>query len=80
MNLQQFQRESDVTYRVVETDGGVQHVVDLGADATDASVDVVGDTAIVVVGDDQYDLTLPEGDARAFMRNGVLTIDVEDTA
>jgi hypothetical protein len=48
---------------------------DFGAGA-DASVDVVGDTVITVVDGEQYELDV-EGDARAFISNGVLTIEVE---
>jgi hypothetical protein len=79
MNLQQFEREEDVTCRVVDADGHIEHVVDLGA-ATDATVDVVDDTAIVVGEDDQFELALPESDAEAFILNGVLTITMEDPA
>jgi hypothetical protein len=48
---------------------------DLGPER-DAAVDVVDGTAIVVVDGEQYDLEL-DGDARAFIRNGVLTIEVD---
>lgn len=55
-------------------------VVDLGADR-DATVDVVDGSAIVVVERDgsdpeQLEIDLPDGDAQAFIRNGVLTIEV----
>lgn len=76
MNLQHIQREEDVAHRVVETADGVEHVVDLG---TDATVDVVDGTAIVVT-DEQYELELPNEDAEAFIHNGVLTISMEDSA
>jgi HSP20 family molecular chaperone IbpA len=34
---------------------------------------------IVVVGDEQYDFELPGGsDAQAFMKNGVLTVEVNE--
>jgi hypothetical protein len=79
MNVHHIQRDEDATHRVVETAAGVEHVVDLGADATDASVDVVGDTAIVVT-DEQYELDLPTEGAQAFIHNGVLTITMEDSA
>lgn len=78
MNMQRLTREEEATYRVVERDDAVEHVVDLGPSAADAAVDVVDGTAIVVVGDDQYDLDVGE-DAQAFIRNGVLTIDQEDS-
>jgi hypothetical protein len=80
MKLQQFEREEQVTVQVVDADGHVEHVVDLGAGAGGATVDVVGDTAIVTHGEDQYDLSLPAGDAEAFIHNGVLTITMEDSA
>ena len=50
-------------------------VADLGP-AVDASVDVVDGTAIVVAGEDQHEIDLPEGEVRAFNRNGVVTIEV----
>lgn len=80
MNMNQFKHDDDVTHRVVESDDHVEHVVDLGAGATDATVDVVDDTAIVVAADDQYDISLPKDDGQAFIRNGVLTITMEDSA
>ncbi len=57
-------------------DGTVVFAADLGVVA-DASTEVVGDTVIVVADDDQFDLELPGGDARATVRNGVLTVEVE---
>lgn len=54
--------------------------VDLGVGAADASVDIVDGTAIVVIeteeGERQEEFDLPDEDARAFMRNGILTIEV----
>jgi hypothetical protein len=58
-----------------EDDGAVVLAADFGPGA-DASVDVVGDTVITVVDGEQYELDV-EGDARAFISNGVLTIEVE---
>lgn len=53
--------------------------VDLGVSG-DASVDVVDGTAIVVIetseGERQEEFELPDEEARAFIRNGVLTIEV----
>jgi HSP20 family molecular chaperone IbpA len=72
------QLDDDVTVRRFEYDDDIVLAADLGVG--DASVDVVGDTVIVVTDEDQYELTVPEGedsDARAFMKNGVLTIEVE---
>lgn len=61
--------------RRYEYDDGVVFAGDLGR-GSDAMVDVVDDTAIVAVDDDEYDLDLPSGDAQAFIHNGVLTIEV----
>ena len=56
-------------------DGTEVLAVDLGV-AGDTSVDVVGGTAIIATAGDQYDLALPAGDAQAFIKNGVLTVEV----
>ena len=66
----------EVTRR--EDDDRVVLVADFGP-AGEATVDVVDDTVIVVTPDDQFDVAV-DGVARAFMKNGVLTITVEDTA
>ncbi len=63
--------------RRYEYDDRAVLVADFGAGA-EGSVDLVGDTAIVVVGDDQYEFEVPTGvSARASVNNGVLTIEVE---
>lgn len=76
MNLNQFARQSDRFVR--EYDYGATRVfaVDLGR--SDATVDVVDDTAIVAFEDgDQIDLALPGGaEVDAFIRNGILSIEV----
>lgn len=69
------QFDEDVGLRRYEYDDDVVLAADLGPEH-DASVDVVGDTVIVVVDDEQHELDV-EGDARAFMKNGVLTIEVD---
>lgn len=75
MEIQSQFSEQDVDVRRIERDGTVEFVADLG-DA-EASVDIVDDTVIVVAGDDQYDLEMADAsDAQAFMKNGVLTIEV----
>ena len=52
-------------------------VADFGA-GTEGTVDLVGETAIVVVGDDQYEFEVPTGvAARASVNNGVLTLEVD---
>ncbi|MDQ2051592.1 Hsp20/alpha crystallin family protein [Natronolimnohabitans sp. A-GB9] len=91
MTLDQFTRDEGVVARQYEYDDGSVLAVDFGAEHPEASVDVADDTVIVVVestdrsddgspeGDEQYELELPEGadDAHTFMKNGVLTIEVE---
>lgn len=72
----QQQFEEDVGMRRYDYEDGVVIAADLGPE-TDADVDVVDGTAIVVRGDETYDLDLPEGDARALINNGVLTVEVE---
>lgn len=54
----------------------VELVADFGP-AESVSVDVVGDTAIVVRDDETFDVEL-DGDVQAFIRNGVLTIEVTE--
>ncbi|AXR82082.1 DUF7127 family protein [Natrarchaeobaculum sulfurireducens] len=80
MTLDQFIRdEGTVARRYRYADESVL-AVDFGPTAA-ASVDVVDGTVIVVVDGEQYDIDLPDGadDAHTFMKNGVLTIEVEDS-
>jgi len=58
-----------------EYDDSVVFAADFGP-GQDASVDLLDDTVIVVVGDEQYELEI-EGDTRAFIKNGVLTVEVD---
>lgn len=75
MNLQDFKQRDERLVRKFEYDDRTVYAVDLGVG--DGTVEVVGDTAIVIVNDEQHDVTLPEGDdVQAFIRNGVLTIEV----
>ncbi|WP_123539190.1 DUF7127 family protein [Halosimplex salinum] len=69
------QLSDDVGLRRYEYDDETVLAADLGP-SRDASVDVLDDAVIVVVDDEQYDLELA-GDAQAFIRNGVLTIEVD---
>jgi translation elongation factor P/translation initiation factor 5A len=76
MNLQQFSRKDGRFVR--QYDYGNTTVVAADVEDHSATVDVIGDTAIVV-GDDgeQFELELPESsDAQAFINNGILTIEV----
>lgn len=45
-------------------------------DSTEATVEVVGDTLIVATDEREYDISLPEENATAFMKNGILTIEM----
>lgn len=71
--------QEDSRIRMVDRGDDEAFVVDLGPTG-DATVDVVGDTAIVVADGQQYDLDLPRRDAEAFIRNGVLTVTTEDSS
>ena len=55
---------------------GSELIADFGPGA-DVAVDVVGGTVIVADGDETFDIDI-EGEAQAFIRNGVLTIDVRE--
>jgi hypothetical protein len=80
MTLRQFREDIDGIARRYQYDDGITFVADVGAPDDAVTIDVVGDTAIVVVESDgdsrQHELDLPHGDAKAFMHNGVLTIEV----
>lgn len=80
MTLDQFTRGDEQIARRYEYEDGSVLAVDFGTASTDADVDVVDGTVIVVDDDDQYELELPDGavDANTFIRNGVLTVELED--
>lgn len=78
MELKQFVADDERPVRTVPREDGRQVVADLGDDGDDPSVEVVGDTVIVARDEDEFDVELQEPVERAFIRNGVLTIDVED--
>lgn len=67
--------EQDGSVRTRTYDDGSVIVADFGADAGDLSVDVVGDTVIVVADDRQVEFELPEGADEISVNNGVLTIE-----
>jgi hypothetical protein len=73
---QQFVDEQGPVARMEYADDTTVLAADVGP-GRDATVDLVGDTAIVVVGNEQYEFAVPDGDAQAFIRNGVLTVEVE---
>ncbi|WP_247009306.1 DUF7127 family protein [Halorientalis litorea] len=74
---ERFVEERGPVRHVEDDDGTVSLVADVGA-GHEASVDVVGETAIVVADGEQYEFEVPaDGGAQAFMHNGILTIEVE---
>lgn len=68
------QRGIEVARR--EYDGRLELAADFGPGAS-VTVDVVDGTAIVVDGEQTYDIEV-EGDAQAFIKNGVLTIEMKE--
>ncbi|WP_049920802.1 DUF7127 family protein [Halopiger djelfimassiliensis] len=78
MTLEQFTRGEGQLARRYDYDDRTVVAVDFGS-PTDASVDLVDDTVIVVVDGEQYELELPDGadDAHTFIKNGVLTVEME---
>lgn len=79
MTLEQFTRNEGQVARRYEYDDCSVLAVDFGAATGETAVDVVDDTIIVVVDGDQHDIELPDGadDAHTFMKNGVLTVELE---
>ncbi|WP_247001238.1 Hsp20/alpha crystallin family protein [Halosolutus gelatinilyticus] len=79
MTLEQFVHDDERMARRYEYDDRMVLAVDFGSAGADASVDLVDDTVIVVANGEQYEIELPEdaADAHTFMKNGVLTIDLE---
>lgn len=76
MSDRQQSAELEPEVRHYEYDDEHVVVADLGV-GHEGAVDVVDGTAIVVLKDDQYELDLPAGEARAFMKNGVVTVEVD---
>jgi hypothetical protein len=75
---ERFVEERGPVRQVKYDDGTVSLVADVGV-GHEASVDIVGETAIVVADGEQYEFEVPvDGGAQAFMHNGVLTIEVEE--
>ncbi|AHF99913.1 hypothetical protein HALLA_15065 [Halostagnicola larsenii XH-48] len=80
MNTEQF--TSDQLARKYEYDDGAVIAIDLGTTVPEPSVDVVDGTVIIVSDGEQYEFDLPveRTDAHTFIKNGVLTIELEDNA
>jgi len=74
MDVKEQFAERNVDVRRYEYDDSVVLAADLGYTGS-GSVDVVDDTVIVVTDGEQFDVEI-EGDAQAFIKNGVLTIEV----
>lgn len=72
---ERFARRDDTVARRYDYDDQVVFVADLGP-GKEGTVDVLEGTAIVVVGDEQYEFEIPVGQARASMANGVVTVEV----
>ncbi|APX96465.1 DUF7127 family protein [Natronorubrum daqingense] len=79
MSLEQFTRNEGQVARRFQYDDAVVFAVDFGASEPEASVDLVDETVIVVIGEDQYEFELPEtaDEAHTFIKNGVLTVELE---
>jgi len=75
MSVQQQLAEQGVEVERRAYDGEVAFVADLGPSEA-ATVNVVGETVIVVTDEEQYDINVEAKDAQAFIKNGVLTIEV----
>jgi hypothetical protein len=73
---QQFVADEGPVSQLEYDDGSVVLAVDVGP-GRDASVDVVGETVIVVIDDEHYEFEAPGDGAQAFIKNGVLTVEVE---
>jgi len=79
MSSDQHVRREDRFVRRYDYEDRTTIAADLGAERTDVSIEVLDDAVIVVDGnDEQYEFDLPAGDAEAFMKNGILTIDVTE--
>jgi len=76
MNVKEQLGAVDVGVSRREYEDRVEVVADFGP-GTEASIDVVDGTVIVVVDDEQHELTV-DGDAQAFIKNGVVTIEVNE--
>lgn len=74
MDLSQQFEEQDVEVSRFDYEDSTQLVADFGPTGQ-SSVDIVGDTVIVVVDGQHYEVETGR-DAQAFISNGVLTIEV----
>lgn len=70
-------RDDDITIALREYDDENVVVVDFGP-GVHPSLDVVGDVAIVVVGDDQYEFEIPPDASDITVNDGMLLIESDD--
>lgn len=78
MNEQNLLDERDVFVRRYEYDTSIVYAVDLGR-GTAASVDVIDNTAMIIPenSQEQYEIDVPAGTVEAFIKNGIVTIEIE---
>ena len=81
MRKQQFAGREDEVLRRYEYDDSYVIAADLGVPDDDVDIDVVGETAIVVIETDnevsEAEFGLPSSGGDAAVNNGVLTISIE---
>jgi len=65
----------DAVVRTVEYDDGTVIAIDFGHTGGELGVDVVGETAIVVTDDEQFEFDLPDEASSVAEHNGVVTIE-----
>lgn len=66
--------EREINVHEREDEEGSVLTVDFGPAAGDLSVDTVGDTAIVVTGDDQFEFRIPDGGDEVTTNDGMLVL------
>lgn len=79
MSLEQFIERDDRMVRRYQYDDRTVIAADIGVNSSDVTIDIVDDTAIVVDDESgqQAEIELPNGGgAKAFIKNGVLSIEV----
>lgn len=72
---QKIRGDFDGVVRRYDYDDSAVLVADFGP--AEGSVDVVDETAIVIVDDEQYEFEVPAGASRGIMNNGIVTVEVE---
>lgn len=72
---QSIRAEVDGPVRHYEYDDEAVLVADFGP--VEGSVDIVDETAIIVIDDEQFEFSVPSGTDRAVINNGIVSIEVE---